>query len=180
MPSDRTLSLILLSVALGILLVGCGRQSQSARRVEELLQQADDLHNAGEFLSAVQVYDEAIRLDASSVQALYSRGASWMAAEEFEKAGTDFTAAIRLSPEDPSLYGSRALAHYSLGNYDEAVVDDTSAIQFGSAWPAEDLARVYYCRAMSHQGNGDSERAAADFAKSSELDPSGNLDPRTR
>ena len=104
MPNgDNELQAIMLfAIPMGyVLVVSCVCLSFAARAepAGDALAKGRELHGAGKFQEAVNVLDEAIRLDANLAEAYFLRGDSFTRLGKHDRPFDDFSAAIRLKPD---------------------------------------------------------------------------------
>src|SRR5215467_13976332 len=72
------------------------------------LQQAGNAYfMQGHYDSAIEKYNEDLKLDPNDATAYYNRGTSYVAKEQYARAIDDFTEAIRLWPEYTKAYLNR-------------------------------------------------------------------------
>lgn len=83
---------------------------------------AETLTRSGEKEKAIAYFDQAIGYGGDSNYYL-SRGQTFYALEQYERAIVDFDMALRVRPQIATVLDWRALAHRRLGQYDEAFAD---------------------------------------------------------
>ena len=143
----------------------------SLRPSESLLSQlhserAFAYYNTGEFQSALDDYNESIRLIADAPNIYYWRGRVRYDMETYGEAVHDFTQAIDLNPEDAQYYYWRAMAFYEQEIYAEAVFDLNQAVDLNP----ED-AQYYYQQAMVAFKLGMYEDSISYFDSAIHIDP---------
>ena len=76
--------------------------------ISESIINIDDKPEMDKLGSAIDDYDEAIRLDPQFASAYYNRGLAYQRLGQSERAIKDFNEAIRLNPQYAAAYNNRA------------------------------------------------------------------------
>jgi tetratricopeptide (TPR) repeat protein len=79
--------------------------------------------------SALQDFNEAIRIDPKNAQAWTNRGEAYQRKKDYQKAISDHTEAIRLDPKHPDAWFNRGIAYHNMGNEERAVADYRQALK---------------------------------------------------
>ena len=120
---------------------------------------------------AVQYYSSALKLNPSSIEALYDRGLFYQDHREFNKAMEDYTSILKINPNYKD-------AHYNLGYihlvylkvYEQAIKHFTDAIRCDQYFT-----QAYYNRGLCYEYLGDIAAAAADYRQALSIVPSYDL-----
>jgi lipoprotein NlpI len=96
----------------------------------------------------------------------YSRGITYDAKGDNDRAIADFDQVIRLDPKDVDAYFNRGKAYHGKGDDDLAIADYNQAIRLE---PKAD--RVFFARGLAYFAKGDNHNAIADYTKFLQLDP---------
>jgi tetratricopeptide (TPR) repeat protein len=147
----------------------------SARPTRSHITQGDTFYNSGEYDKAVTEYSEAIKLNASFVNAFLGRGKAYAAINKNDLAIADFAKAIQLNPRDSEPYNLRGNIHYEEKRYDLAVADYSKAIELDPKDPV-----LYGNRAGAYVQQARSDLALTDYNKAIELDASNAVRYNTR
>ena len=115
----------------------------------------------------VILLNKAITLKADYVDAYISRGSTYTALGEYERALKDYDTAIELDPQDAAIYASRAYTYTALGEYERALKDHDTAIELDPQDAAIYVNRAY----TTYTDLGEYERALKDYDTAIELDP---------
>lgn len=132
----------------------------------ELVARAVELDRKRDHGNALKLYNEALRLDASNVDAYFRRGLIHLVTGQSEKALADSEKVIQLSPLSGHGYWLRAAAYGGSGEIDKAYADYDKAIRLNPQ-----LAEAYYGRGLVHQSRGDLDKAIPDFDRAIDLTP---------
>jgi len=117
-----------------------------------------------DYQSAINNFDEAIRLDPEYAIAYGNRGIAYSKLGEYSKAIEDYNQAIKLYPNYSKAYFNRGFTFSKLGNQQKALADYTMAIQYN---PKD--ANAYVLRGVIYSNLGEIEKACEDQKKACEL-----------
>ena len=120
----------------------------------------------GAYEKARADYDEAMRLDPKSPDAVSMRGIVRTFEGDFENGIADCNEAIRLAPQSPLARSNRGFAFNKMGQYESALADFEEAIRLD---PQQAVA--YRNRGVAHSGKRDYAAALADFAEAIRVRP---------
>jgi tetratricopeptide (TPR) repeat protein len=123
-------------------------------------------YNQGDYVTAIEEYTQAIRLDPNYADAYYNRGLAYYNKEDYDRAIADYSQAVRLNPDYALAYYGRGLAYYNKEDYDREIADYTKAIRLDPNYTS-----AYYNRGLAYNEKGDYDRAIADYTKAIRLDP---------
>ena len=127
------------------------------------------------WISAVLLYERAGKEEAASmarstgIQVLLDTGESLMDSESFSEALDTFNTLLFLDEDHYEALDLRGECLYELGEYDRAIADCTRVID--SDTPYENIADVYYGRALSYADLRQFDLALADCLNSIRIDP---------
>jgi tetratricopeptide (TPR) repeat protein len=98
----------------------------------------------GKLDTAIEDFDQAIKLKPDHVGALYSRGLTY--SNKWERAIQDYDQAIKLSPDNVMAVTNRGNAYLALKQYDRAIADYDQAIELdpSEAIPFNNRGSAYY------------------------------------
>ena len=128
----------------------------------------------GEYIRAIALYSDALRLEPNFAQAYIGRGEAYGRKGQYDHAIADYSEAFRLDPKlvlhhAPKLataYGSRSVAYTNRGEYDKAITDTSEAIRLDPQH-----AFVYASRGDAWRLKGDHDKAIADYSAAIQHDP---------
>jgi tetratricopeptide (TPR) repeat protein len=164
------------------------------------LNRGNALYENGQIDVAIKDYDQAIKNNPLSAEALSRRGFALEQKGEFDLAAQDSDQAIKLDPQNAKAIANRGYVRSHKKEFDAAIEDFNQAIKLdpndartyrlrASAYREKsqyDLAIqdcdqaikldpndavAYYVRGLSKQKKGDKSGGKADIAKAKELDP---------
>ncbi len=115
----------------------------------------------GDKNSAIQKYNEALRLFPRYTIAFYNRGKTLEETGNVQAAISDYSNAIQLTPGQAKYYNSRGWAYYRLGNKKAAMLDYDTALSIDRYLP-----EAYNNRGWAYYEAGDLNAAMSDFNKS--------------
>ena len=115
--------------------------------------------------TAIQDFDEAIRLDPKFANAYYGRAEAYSNKKAFDQAIADYDEVIRLRPKYALAFSRRGLARLGKGEADKAIADFDEALRFD---PSPD---AYVNRGFAYTEKGDRIKAIADYDAAIRLDP---------
>ena len=123
-------------------------------------------YDTGNYPSAIEAYDCALRLDPDYAEAYVQRGYAYAAQFNFEAALADYEQALALDETMVQAYNNRGLAYAAQGNFGLAIADFDLVIGL-----APDFAPAYQNRAVIHAAEGNLDLAMADFNAAIDADP---------
>lgn len=123
-----------------------------------------------DFKDSILDYDEAIKLDDSSVDAYWARGQAKETSKDYLGAVNDFTKVIEMMDDSEAPYYIRGRLWYKLGNYQKAIDDFTKEIDLNY-----NIAQHYFMRGKAKFELEDYDGAKDDFSKAIELDSTSAL-----
>jgi tetratricopeptide (TPR) repeat protein len=94
-----------------------------------LIEQGDQLRQAGHSEQALSCYLRAIEADPQAPGAHNSAGMCYYEAGDSARACGCFTRALQLDTRQANIWGNRALAHNALGDFEAAIPDATKAVE---------------------------------------------------
>jgi tetratricopeptide (TPR) repeat protein len=157
-------------------------------------------YQSGEYETALQDIEQAIRIYPKLAKAYYNRGIVDRAKGDLDKALADFSDAIRLDPKYVMSLNNRGLVYDAKGDYDRAIADFNEAIRldpkyafalnnrglvyevktdydhaiadFGEAIRLDPkYLEAFYNRSLAYKSKGDADRASADYQRVLQLNP---------
>jgi tetratricopeptide (TPR) repeat protein len=105
-------------------------------------------------------------IDARYATAYESRGNTYTARGELDRALAAYNEALRLDPKLAQAYAERGIAYSYTGDLNHALADANEAIMLDPK-----LAAAYNARGLVYFSKGDPDRALADFSEAIRLDP---------
>lgn len=135
-------------------------QEEDFNQVEQLLTRGIDRGRQGNYIGAIDNFDQAINLQPEYALAYYNRGVARAMQGHYDKAVDDFDHVIRLEPCNDLAYLFRGMAHAhaSQPNYDAAIKDYNEAIRLQSG-----RGMTYHYRGIAHAAQGDYPKATDDY-----------------
>lgn len=127
------------------------------------------------WMSAIMLYERAGMEEAASmarstgIQVLLETGESLMDSVSFPEALDAFNTLLFLDEKHLEALDLRGECLYELGEYDRAIADYTRVIDSDGTY--ENLAQVYYGRALAHGDKQEFDQALADCLRSISIDP---------
>ena len=116
--------------------------------------------------TAIDAYDEAIRLKPDYTEAYNNRGIAKNNLGQYEEALADYDEAIRLKPDNTEAYDNRGIAKNNLGRHEEAIADHDEAVRLKS-----NNAKAFSNRGNAKSDLGRYEAALADYDEAVRLEP---------
>jgi tetratricopeptide (TPR) repeat protein len=124
-------------------------------------------YQSGEYETAIQDIEQAIRIYPKLAKAYYNRGIVDRAKGALDKALADFSDAIRLDPKYVFALNNRGLVYEVKTDYDHAIADFSEAIRLDPKY-----LDAFYNRSLAYKSKGDVDRASADYQQVLQLNPS--------
>jgi tetratricopeptide (TPR) repeat protein len=123
-------------------------------------------YQSGEYETAIQDIEQAIRIYPKLAKAYYNRGIIDRAKGALDKALADFSDAIRLDPKYVMSFNNRGLVYDAKGDYDRAIADFSEAIRLDPKYVF-----ALNNRGLVYEVKTDYDHAIADFSEAIRLDP---------
>jgi lipoprotein NlpI len=137
-----------------------------ARNAKSYFDSGELFRSQGDYVTAIEEYTQAIRLDPNYAVAYHNRGFAYHAKGDNDGAITDYTQVIRLDPNYAGTYYNRGNAYYDKNDYDTAIADYNQAIRLNPNY-----ALAYNNRGNAYNNKGDYDRAITDYTQVIRLDP---------
>lgn len=149
----------------------CSRVIQSGAQFPEWLsfaykRRATAYSKKGDFLSAIQDLDQAIKLDPDDALAFAGRGDTYDQLGQHDRAIKDFDKAIALSPNNGDIYVNRGIILGEQGEYALAIQDFDKAIKLNPSNGA-----AFFDRGYAYDALKDYESASKDYERAMALNP---------
>jgi regulator of sirC expression with transglutaminase-like and TPR domain len=141
-------------------------QPAPERNAKSYYDSGEIFRSRGDYVTAIEEYSQAIRLDPNYVIAYVSRGNAYNGKKDYDRAVADYTQAIRLDPNYTWAYYNRGLAYTNKGDHDRAIADYTQAIRLD---PND--ATAYHNRGIAYERKKDYNRAIADYEAALRIEP---------
>jgi tetratricopeptide (TPR) repeat protein len=138
----------------------------NTERAEAFLQQGFNHFQEQDYESAIEDFNQAIRLNPNSASVYDIRGIVYLNLGDLDRAMSDFNQAIRIDPDYASAYDSRGIVYRRRGDLDRAISDFNQAIRIDP-----DYASAYDSRGIVYLRQGDLDRAISDFNQAIRLNP---------
>jgi hypothetical protein len=106
-----------------------------ARDAKSYYASGETFRSRGDYVTAIEEYTQAIRLDPNFVYAYAGRGFAYGYKGDYDRAIADCTQAIRLDPNLANAYNTRGFAYYGKKDYDRAIADYEAALRINSNHP---------------------------------------------
>jgi tetratricopeptide (TPR) repeat protein len=127
---------------------------------------ADEARAAGDFATALELYNRALEQGGPNWRYLHGRGGVYMRLGRFEEAIADMNEVLVLRPDYVYALEYRSWSRYQRGQNENAILDITRIIELGDG-----SARQYGIRADAYKRLGRFDAALADLAIAIEMDP---------
>ncbi len=125
-------------------------------------------YQTGAYLSGVEVYKKALKIEPDNQNLYNMLGYSYIGARKYDDAIGTFQQLIEVAPEDPNSYDSMAEGYYSIGDIDKALEFYHRSLEIDSTFT-----NPYFMLGRIHQEQGNTETAIQYLDKYLELDPDG-------
>jgi tetratricopeptide (TPR) repeat protein len=135
--------------------------------VDALIERARDRLRSGDFEEARRLYGDIVSRAPEHATATHERGICSFRLGEHAAALEDYTRSIALEPGEARFYQNRGVLFEEEEAWERAIADFDRCLDLGSPEPAE----TFNSRGCAHAGNGDIERAFADWNRATEIDP---------
>ncbi|GAB4286331.1 MAG: hypothetical protein Kow0068_11900 [Marinilabiliales bacterium] len=123
-----------------------------------------DLYNKGYYLSAINYFKKAVKIDSTFSMAYYNMGLCYYYLEDYNNVLESFDKVIKLNPLDTNAYFYSGYAKYELGDYEGAVEDYTEYIKL---YPSD--YNAYRNRGLAKLTLGDTSGACQDWEKAESM-----------
>lgn len=144
-----------------------GRPVSDAELGRACLDQAMIFYNQNYYSMAVELLDQAIRLNPNNVEAYNLRGVVYYNQDKYEQAIADYSQVIQLNPKFREAYYNRGNTYKDkLGDYIKAIEDYTRIIEL---YPQE--ADAYRLRAVAYTKLEMHDEAINDYSATFKLNP---------
>ena len=125
------------------------------------------LYNQGKYQAAIELYNEAIKLDPNYAPAYNNRGMVYADLKRYLDAIADFNKSIEL--KNPTLhfaYNNRGMAYTNIQNYEQAISDYNRAIEINP-----NFEKAYNNRGVVYFYLKDYQKAISNYEKAIEINP---------
>jgi tetratricopeptide (TPR) repeat protein len=164
MTMNRTLSATLALATLGVVVVGCAAPMPSMQRGAEA-------YRAGEYMTAVDAFTDAIAAHPRAAAAWNDRAAARVRLGDVNGALADYNRAVALAPNDAEIYYNRGNAYVAAALYQEAIADFTRATELNPGY-----ARAVFNRGTAYSLLGQRDAALTEWNRAIALE----TDPWTK
>jgi len=96
-------------------------QTNITSSITELIQKGNDYFNRSEFTKAMTNYDQALKLDSMSVEALNGKGMVLNSLGKYHEAISWFDMALKIDPNFVQALNNKGIVLSNLGKYQEAI-----------------------------------------------------------
>ena len=149
----------------GILSQGFSEPPKTTKqKVDDLLVQAADKYEIGDYRGAILAYNQVIRLTPNNSEALLYRGNAYDELGDKQAAIKDYNQAIKINPNYAEAYSNRGNVRYDLGDNQGAIDDYNLVIKID---PND--ADAYYNRGNVYASLEDKFQAISDFKQAAKL-----------
>tara|TARA_R110002096_G_C14612424_1_gene723525 strand:+ start:960 stop:2306 length:1347 start_codon:yes stop_codon:yes gene_type:complete len=132
-------------------------------RIREL---ADEQYRAGNYVQAIQIYDQAILVNPQNSLNFHDRGVVYGAMKNYERAITDMLIAESLNPRNPHHFFEKGRFHYETKAYEMALAELNHAIVLD-----DEYAHAYLYRGKTLVEMGREHQGLADLKTAVRLKP---------
>jgi tetratricopeptide (TPR) repeat protein len=134
----------------------------------DLAKQAGDENTKGNYLRAIEIYNDIVAADPNTGKWYLYRGQIFSIINEYKKAESDYSKAIELTPQYYDAFLSRAILYYSINQAERSINDYNNALRYLK----DESLRVFI---YNNRGNAKTLRrdlhgAYNDFQKAYQLD----------
>jgi putative GTP pyrophosphokinase len=139
------------------------------KSIDDLLMEALDAHNTGQFKKAIAIYSSILNIDIQEYikSIIYiHRGMAYFVEPDYKKALEDFTRAVELNQENYKAFYYRGLTFQILQNYHRALEDFNQCLHL-NPYQSE----THYSRAQVYFHLGDYPKALSDCEQSLNIEP---------
>ena len=96
-------------------------QTNITSTISELIQKGNDFFNTSKFIKAMTNYDQVLKLDSRSVEALNGKGMVLNSLGKYQEAISWFDMALKIDPNFVQSLNNKGIALSNLGKYQEAI-----------------------------------------------------------
>ncbi len=125
---------------------------------EDLLTQAQDAANSGDWGGAIALLNQALVMNNASAQAYFLLGNTYKSSGDFAQAISNYDQAVTVDPNFSAAYQNRGLTYQQIGNTDQALADISKAIELSPTF-----ALAYRNRAEIQRSLGNATAASYDL-----------------
>lgn len=143
------------------------RQEEKTLTDWDYIKQGNACFPGKEYRRAIELYDEAIRVNPKNAIAYGNRALAHSYLTEYAEAIEDNNIAVSLDPKYAGAFRNRGTAYAELDNHQQALKDYIKAIELD---PNDSIA--YFNRGKSYVKLGQHAQAIQDYDKATELNPS--------
>lgn len=144
--------------------------ARAVKRSQDYYQKGIESYNCEDYQSAIQNYNQAIRINAVYAEAYLGREKAYYQLKNYQNALTDYDEAIYQNPEQIETFFWRGLIHYQNKNYPQAIEDFTQIIKQDA-----NKGEAYYFRGSAYKKVGKPKLGNQDIKKAAELLPVENI-----
>ena len=161
------LLLVLLLTGTCVLLSGC--IDNTSRTADQWLEQGNQLAKEGLYESAVDAYNQSLKLQLSNPKAFTYRGVALQHLGKYDDAMRDFDQAISIHPNESAAWQGKAATYIETGQYRLAVKSADRAVEL-STTPEDKVENAYLLRGFALNRLENYEDALQAFDKAIEID----------
>jgi tetratricopeptide (TPR) repeat protein len=140
----------------------------AAQSLLDLVKKASDENTKGNFLQAIEIYNDVIAADPNTGKWYFYRGQDFSILNDFKRAEADYTKAIQLTPQYVDAYLSRAILYYTLNEPERSINDYNQALRYLKDQDMRGF--IYNNRGNAKALRKDLQAAYSDFEKAYDLD----------
>jgi tetratricopeptide (TPR) repeat protein len=96
-------------------------QTNITSAIADMVQEGNDFFNASEYTKAMTYYEQALKLDSSSVEALNGKGMVLNSLGKYQEAISLFDMALKIDPNSVQALNNKGIVLSNLGRYHEAI-----------------------------------------------------------
>ncbi|QYX34281.1 tetratricopeptide repeat protein [Sphaerospermopsis torques-reginae ITEP-024] len=145
---------------------GVSVSTGTTKKAQELFRQGNDKFNESDYQGAIDLYNEAISLNANYYRAYINRGSARANLGDKQGAIADYNQAIKINPNNSDAYNNRGGVRYELGNKQGAIQDFNQAIKINP-----NNSDAYNNRGGVRYELGDKQGAIADYSQAININP---------
>lgn len=149
--------------------------SEKDRKLNELIERGEALHEKDDFDGTIAAINEAIELDPGFAKTYTCRGYAYGKKGDFDRAIADCSEAIRLDPNCAYAFALRGASYGKKGNLNKALDDCTEAIRLDPKY-----GHAYGVRGAVHGKKGELSKAIYDLDEAIRLEPKDAVNYRNR